>query len=73
MGGEEGGDEGGEEGGDAGGDAGGEAGGEAIEVPSLSQVFADVAAETFGTDRYTHRTITHRTITHRVVMLHAAT
>ena len=48
-------------------EAGGEAGGEAIEVPSLSQVFADVAAETFGTDRYTHRTIAHR-----VVMLHAA-
>jgi hypothetical protein len=47
--------------------AGGDAGGDAVEVPSLSQVFADVAAETFGTDRYTHRTIT------RVVLPHAAT
>ena len=37
---------------EAGCEAGGEAGGEAIEVPSLSQAFADVAAEAFGTDRY---------------------
>ena len=42
----------GEASGEAGGEVGGEVGGAVSVVPSLSQAFAEVAAEAFGTDRY---------------------